>query len=59
MTNPSTRPSAPKPDPNRLDPRHRVSNNPAILEALRKAALFAQWRAKVYAEMPEELKPFH
>ncbi|MEQ8845628.1 MAG: hypothetical protein RIB58_12315 [Phycisphaerales bacterium] len=23
------------------------------------AALFAQWRAKVYTEMPEERKPFH
>lgn len=59
MTDPSTSNCSPRPDPSRLDPRCRVSNNPAILEALRKAALFAQWRARVYAEMPEEIRPPH
>ncbi len=59
MTNPTTNNSSNSPKPAENRDEIRVVGNPAILEALRKAALFAQWRAKVYAEMPEELKPFH
>lgn len=59
MTNPSTNNSSNSSKPAEAQHEVRIVGNPAILEALRKAALFAQWRAKVYAEMPEELKPFH
>jgi hypothetical protein len=59
MTNPTTNNSSNSPKPAETEDETRIVGNPAILEALRKAALFAQWRAKVYAEMPEERKPFH
>lgn len=59
MTDPSTSNSANSPGPVDAHCEIRIVGNPAVLEALRKAALFAQWRARVYAEMPEEIRPKH
>lgn len=59
MTDPSTSNSANSPNPAEPQKEVRLVGNPAILEALRKAALFVQWRAKVYAQMPEEIRPPH
>ena len=47
MTNPTTNNSSNSPKPAEAHREIRIVGNPAILEALRKAALFAQWRAKV------------
>jgi len=57
MANPSTESSSNSPEPAETQEEIRIVGNPAILEALRKAALLAQWRAMVYAEMPEEIRP--
>lgn len=57
MTEPFTSNSNRSPRLNETHREIRIVGNPAVLEALRKAALFAQWRARVYAEMPEEIRP--